>query len=431
MESKINEQRIFNAICLALVVAAFTFAIRANLLGTLGKEFGLTPIELGRVASAAFWGFTIAMFAGGSLCDLIGLKKMYILAFLGHASGILLTIYSQGYISLFISTLLIGLGNGFIESASYTLISSLYSDDKTRKLSSWHIWFPAGIMIGGLLAFFLTWMNLNWKFHMAIMLPPTLIYGVMLYNQKLPKSERIILGVSNKEMIKACFKPLFIFMIFCMFLTSATELGTNQWIAELLSTVGVPSILLLVFINGIMTIGRANTRFMLKKFSITNLLLFSAVFSFIGLVWLGNTQGYMTFAAAGIFAIGICYFWPTMIGFVSETMPKTGPLGLSLMGGVGLLSTALIQPYFSEIYYSQLSSNIPVGVNPELLKNAIAGTEAAGLWEQVKLIAGANTLLYVSILPAILIVAFSILHFFKNVEKPGFSQTMDKTLQNS
>lgn len=412
MESKINKKLLFNTICLALAVTALTFAIRANLLGTLGKEFGLTPKELGWVASAAFWGFTIAMFIGGALCDLIGLKKMYILAFIGHAVGIILTIYSTGYYLLFVSTLFIGLGNGFIESASYTLVSSIYSDNKTKKLSSWHIWFPAGIVIGGVLAYLLTWMNFSWKVQMIVMLPPTIIYGIILLKQKFPVSERVKLGVSNKEMVKECFKPLFLFIILCMFLTSATELGTNQWIAELLSSVGIPSILLLVFINGIMTIGRANAGFVLKRFSITSLLLFSAIFSFIGLIWLGNAQGYMAFAAAGVFAVGICYFWPTMIGFVSEMMPKTGPLGLSLMGGVGLLSTALIQPFFSEMYDFQISSNIPDRLNVETLKSAVSGSELALLWEQIKLTAGANTLIFVSVLPAILILAFVLLHFF-------------------
>lgn len=409
METQINKKRLFNAISLALVVAALTFAIRANLLGTLGREFGLTPLELGRVASAAFWGFTIAMFIGGPLTDIIGLKWMYLFAFLGHAIGIVLTIYAQDYFLLFVSTLFVGLGNGFIESASYTLVSSMYSDNKTEKLSRWHIWFPAGIVIGGVLAYFLTLLNFGWKIQMAVMLPPTLVYGYMLLNQEFPKSERVKLGVSYKEMLKECLRPLFIFMIFCMFLTSATELGTNQWIAELLSTVGVPSILLLVFINGIMTLGRANAGFMLKRFSVTSLLLFSAVFSFLGLLWLGYAEGYMAFAAAGVFAVGICYFWPTMIGFVSETMPKTGAVGLSLMGGVGLLSTALIQPYFGEMYEYQLSKAIPSNTSAEELMNAVSG-DAAILWEQTKLVAGANTLLFVSILPAILIVAFLILH---------------------
>ena len=236
---------------------------------------------------------------------------------------------------------------------------------------------------------------------------------MMFYKQKFPRSERIINGVSNKEMIKECFRPLFLFMIVCMLLTAATELGTNQWIAELLSTVGVPSILLLVFINGIMTIGRANAGQILRRFSTTGLLLFSAIFSLIGLLWLSFATGYLSFAAAGIFAAGVCFFWPTMIGFVSENLPKTGPLGMSLMGGMGLLSTSLILPVFGMIYEHQLTQS---GVSL-ITQAASPGAENALKLAQVKLNAGSITLRYVSVLPALLVIGFLFLHLKRRKEQ--------------
>lgn len=406
METAIDKRRLFNACSLALVVTALTFAIRANLMGPLGEAFGLTSKAIGEIASAAFWGFTAAMFVGGLLCDAIGLGKMYMLAFIGHVAGIILTIYATGYWSLFVSTLLVGLGNGFVESASYAMVSSLYTTNKTRKINAWHIWFPAGIVIGGMLAYLMTLLDLSWKIQMAVMLPPTIVYGIMFMKQQFPKSERVSMGVSNREMIRECLRPLFIFMLFCMFLTAATELGTNQWIVELLSAVGVPSILLLVFINGIMTLGRANAGFILRRLSPTGLLLLSAVFSFIGLYWLGSAEGYVTFAAAGVFATGICFFWPTMIGFVSEQLPKTGPLGLSLMGGAGLLSTALVLPYFGQLYDHQLTF--------------IAATDNSLSTGQVKLAAGARTLLFISVIPVVLIAAFGILKIRSLKKVPSF-----------
>ena len=45
-----------------------------------------------------------------------------------------------------------------------------------------------------------------------------------------------------------------------------------------------------------------------------------------------------------LFAFGVCYFWPTMIGFVSEYLPKTGALGMSLVGGMGMFATGIWQP---------------------------------------------------------------------------------------
>lgn len=409
----IKTKRLFNASCLALVVTAFTFAIRANLLGTLAAEFSLSPTEIGEVASAAFWGFTLAMFIGGPLCDYVGMGRLYLFAFIGHMLGLALTIFASGYWSLFLSTLLVGMGNGFVESASYAMVSSLYTTEKAKKINDWHIWFPAGIMIGGLLAYAMSLAGFHWRWQIGVMLLPTLAYGGLFAGLKFPKSERISMGVSNRQMIRECFSPLFIFMVCCMFLTGATELGTNQWIAELLASVGVPSILLLVFINGIMTIGRANAGFILKRMSTTGLLLWSAILSFAGLIGLGYASGYFSFAAAGVFAVGICFFWPTMIGFVSENLPKTGPLGLSVMGGAGLLSTSLILPIFGAVYEKQLHSGLQGGHHLEVLKKALPGSSDFVAWEQLKMLAGANTLLYTAVLPALLIIAFMILHQYK------------------
>ena len=44
-------------------------------------------------------------------------------------------------------------------------------------------------------------------------------------------------------MFASCLSPLFIVMIACMFLTAATELGTNQWLGALLQGAGVSGIL--------------------------------------------------------------------------------------------------------------------------------------------------------------------------------------------
>lgn len=411
MVNTINTKRIYNASCVALVVTALTFAIRANLLGELGVEFELTAMQIGHVAAAAFWGFTGAMVLGGVLCDWIGMGRLFLLAFLGHAIGIVWTIFSTDYWSLFLSTLLVGLANGFVESASYSMLSSIYSNDnKTKRINDWHIWFPGGIVIGGVAAYLLSSAGFNWKVQMVVMLLPTVVYGAMFWKQRFPKSERVTLGVSDRQMFRACLSPLFLFMLCCMLLTGATELATNQWIVELLSSVGVPSILLLVFINGIMTIGRANAKHILKHISITQLLLLSAILSFVGLQLLGYAQGYLSFVAAGIFAMGICFFWPTMIGFVSENLPKTGPLGLSLMGGAGLMSTALALPWLGQLYDIHLLSIVPAGFSLEQLRAATDGADLQ-LWGDLKLEAGAYTLRLASILPGFLVVAFAFLHW--------------------
>lgn len=410
MKQTINKNRLFVISCVALVVTSMTFAIRANLIGVLGEEFGLSGREMGICIGTAFWGFTLAMMFGGPLCDVVGMKRLVILAFIGHVSGIILTILSTGFYSLFISTLLVGIANGLVEAGCNPLVATLYPEEKTKRLNMFHMWFPGGLVIGGLVAYFLTQLNFSWHYQMASMLIPSFIYGYFFLKEDFPVTERVASGVSTKDMFKACVKPLFIFMVFCMFLTAATELGTNQWIVELLANVGVPAILLLVFINGLMAIGRAFAGPVESRLSSEGMLLFSAIFSTIGLLWLSYSSGYVAFAAAAVFAVGVCYFWPTMLGFVNEKMPETGALGLSIMGGCGMLAVAWILPVMGELYDMNTTLALPEGYSLESLKNALAGSAEAELLNNAKLTGGSSTLRYVAILPAFLTVAFSFLY---------------------
>jgi MFS family permease len=405
-----TRRSIFISGCIALVACAMTFAIRADMLGPLGMQFGLSSKELGWVAGTAFWGFTLAMIFGGAFLDYFGMAWILAIAFTCHLTGIVLTIFSTGFWSLFFSTLLVGLGNGLIESAFNPMIPTLYPEEKTKMLNKFHVWFPLGIVIGGLTAFALRKLDFNWRFQMASILLPVFVYGFLFLGKKFPKTERVTMGVSTKDMCLECLKrPLFWFMTFCVLLSASVELGTGQWIAELLGNIGVPAILLLVFINGIMGLGRYFAGPVVHKFSPAGVLLFSAIFSFAGLWWLSLANGYMAFAAATVFAIGVCYFWPTMYGFVSEYIPKSGALGLSIIGGAGMFSVSLVLPFMGQIYDWQTAKAIPVGYSLETIRNVAKGTPEALIWAHSKLIGGATTLQYVSVLPAILIICFTTL----------------------
>jgi hypothetical protein len=171
---------------------------------------------------------------------------------------------------------------------------------------------------------------------------------------------------------------LFPLMLFCMFLTASTELGTNQWINALLETSGINPMIILVVVTGIMAVGRFFAGPLIHKLNPPGVLLGSSVLAVIGLYLLSIADGpAFTMFAAIVFAFGICYFWPTMLGFVAEYIPKSGALGLSIMGGAGMVATSMILPLMGK------------SIDTE-------GPQA--------------TLRYVTILPIILVVAFVLLN---------------------
>ncbi|MBC7915980.1 MAG: MFS transporter, partial [Pyrinomonadaceae bacterium] len=414
MPTSIQRDKLFVASCLALLVTSLSFGIRAGILGTLGKEFALTQSELASITATASWGFPLAVILGGMVVDAIGMKKLLIIAFIFHLAGIILTVMAKGYWPLFLSTLLIGIANGTVEAACNPLVASLYTDNKTTKLNHFHLWFPGGIFIGTLIVFLYNKAGIGsiagldpWQVQVSIMVIPTLIYGYLFSKLKFPVTERVAAGVSAGSMYKSLLNPLFFFMIICMFMTAITELFTGQWIDVLLNGVTDNAILILTLTTGIMAVGRGFARPVVKRFSPQGLLLLSSIFATIGLYMLGHSTGNTLYLAAFIFGIGVCYFWPTMIGFVSENLPKTGAVGLNLMGGAGMLALSVYTLFMGGFYDRLVVNKLPSGAEIGAYSTAPAGSEMATTLDAAKRSAGPEVLNATLVLPIILILAFT------------------------
>lgn len=390
-----NPSRLFTASCVALITTAMSFAVRGGATGDWITQFNLTNEQVGWVNGTAFWGFTLAMMLGGPLVDALGFKRILGVAFLGHAAGILLTIFAWDFWSLFTGTLLFGIANGSVEAACNPLVATLYPQNQTTKLNHFHVWFPGGIVIGGLLAFLFGKLGFGWKAQFATMLLPLVAYGFLFLGQQMPRTERVQRGESTGSMFAACFSPGFLLMVICMLMTAATELGSGQWIPNILSHAGVSGILVLVWINGIMAVGRMFAGPFVHKLSPPGMLVMSAILSTIGLYAMSHSSGTMLFGAATIFAFGVCFFWPTMVGYVAENYPKTGALGLAIIGGAGMLSVSFVLPRIGHWYDAGIAARTPAGAAPT--GEALAAIQAA---------AGLDALGKVAILPAVLAVVF-------------------------
>jgi hypothetical protein len=90
-----------------------------------------------------------------------------------------------------------------------------------------------------------------------------------------------------------------------------------------------------------MVLGRGLAKPVLKRFPPQVVLLMSTILASIGIYMLSTVTGPALYAAAIIFGMGVCYFWPTMLGFVNQNMPNTGAIGLNLMGGAGMFAVPL------------------------------------------------------------------------------------------
>ncbi|MCW8879889.1 MAG: MFS transporter [Kangiellaceae bacterium] len=394
MNHNSDNSKIFNLCCIALTVTSMTFAIRAGILGQLGTSFGLSDTELGWVNAMAFLGFPIATMIGGAIYNAIGARHLIAVAFIAHLLGLLLTISADGFWGLLISTFLIGFANGSVEAGCNPLIAEIYPDKKTTMLNRFHVWFPGGIVIGALASNAMSSLGFNWQWQVALILVPTIIYGILLLRSEFPEFDRTIHStVSN---LKNLFSPLYLGLVICMTFTATAELGTQQWIERILGASGASPMLILALITGLMAVGRFFAGPLVKKFNPTGILFGSAIFTTIGIFMMSQVQGSLVYFAAVLFAIGVTYFWPTMLGCVAEYTPKTGALGMSLIGGAGMFAVSIWNPV--------------IGSWIDNAKSLAAAQNLATA--QADLYAGQVVLGNLLMFPLILIAAFALLYFF-------------------
>ncbi|MBK5293179.1 MAG: MFS transporter [Acidobacteriia bacterium] len=392
-----NPRKLFLASCVALVTTSMVFSIRGDILDALGADFHLNRQQTGLILSPAFWGFTLSILIGGSLVDFIGMRRLLLISSGGYVAAVLAILFAPrptaavdpyysdpGFLILYGAMLTLGLSQGLVEGVINPLCTTMFPTEKTHRMNVLHAWWPGGLIIGGLASYALTKLmgldvqgvstataTLGWQIKLGLIMLPAAAYAYMVWSETFPATERVSAGVSNRDMIKETFRPLFLLWFGCMWLTAATELGPDQWVGSLITNlVGMQGILILVYTAGIMFVLRFFGGRLAHAMSPTGLLTVSAILSCIGLFSLGSASTpVQAFLAATIFGVGKTYFWPVMLGVTAERFPKGGALALAVIGGTGNLSAAFILPIMGGWYdsYGAAAAFRYVGILPAVL----------------------------------------------------------------
>jgi MFS family permease len=309
----------------------------------------------------------------------------------------LLTIFASGYTTLLISTLFIGLGNGCTEAACNPLIADLYSGKKMDKmLNRFHMWFPGGIVLGSLISLGMTEMGASWQTQMWVIMIPTILYAIIFYGKAFPQpKQESATSLSNN--VKAMFSPTFIFLFCCMALTAISEFGPQQWVGIIMANSGASPMLVLALVTGVMAVGRFFAGPVVKALGQTGVLLGGAIFATIGVYLFSIATGGLVYVAALLFAIGVCYFWPTMIATTAQRVPLSGAIGMSVIGGVGMFSTSIFQPI----------------IGRWIDQSKAAVQQSGAVVENLDLAVGQATLAKLALFPGVLIIIFLFFYFWQ------------------
>jgi hypothetical protein len=94
----------------------------------------------------------------------------------------------------------------------------------------------------------------------------------------------------------------------------------------------------------------------------------------------------------------VCYMWPTMLGAVSERFPRSGALGMGLIGTAGSLSIYFLLPQMGKIFDSAKVQ----AAGGEAAFTALTGDSLNAVLAQ----ASTASFRIVAFLPALLLVVF-------------------------
>jgi MFS family permease len=413
-----NPARLFFISCLALATGALVFSLFANIMAPLAAQFSMPAEQIGLAAGNWGLGMAIAVFLGSAALDTLGMGRVLGLACLLQLLGVCLTLATPALqsvaaplLTLTIGQLILGLGHGLIEAAINPLAATVYPEDKTHRLNVLHAWWPGGLVIGGLLGFFMTQGQVGWQIQYGIILIPAAIYGLMLIGQPFPPTERKAAGVSTGEMWKQALRPLYIVWWLCMLLTAALELGPGRWVQAMLTdTVKMQGILLLVYISALMFVMRHFAGPLAHRLSPVGLMWVSSLVAGVGLFALSwATTPLLALLASTLWGIGVCYMWPTMLGVTSERFPKGGAVLMGLTGTAGMLSQFFVVPLMGRIYdtYTQIALN-PQGLRLETLIADKSETAQAAL-NAAREVAAPYAFRYVSAAAIVLIAVFGVI----------------------
>src|SRR5688500_2365565 len=309
---------------------------------------------------------------------------------------------------LYWGSLILGLSNGTVEAYINPVVATMFTFNKTKWLNILHAGWPGGLVLAGVITIAIDAFApaTPWSIKLGIIALPAIVFFIMLIGVRFPVQERVAAGVSYRDMlaefgilgalvvgflltlqlidffsvgrtpttgekwiyigigiaIVAAFgaytrslgRPFMFVMILIMIPLATTELGTDGWITGIMEGVTKGRFhpgWILIYTSFIMMVLRFFAGPIVHSLSPLGLLATSAILAVVGLVFLANAVGMaLIFAAATLYALGKTFFWPTMLGVVSDQTPRGGALTLNALGGIGMLAVGVLGfPYIGAL----------------------------------------------------------------------------------
>jgi MFS family permease len=377
--------------------------------------------HIGEILGVLFLGFAIANFVMAPFVDAIGMRRVHligILMFLAGTGVVCLAKPGSGsaYTLLWVGSLLQGFAWGALESVLNSLVVTIYPTRKVARLNLFHGAFALGVLRAAPICLAVEEYALGWRMQLCAVFIPALLAIALVSRLKYPLSERVVHGVSFKEMFHNTLnRPLFYLCLCAMFLTAATELVPSNWIdLTLTKVVGMQGFWLVAFIYSVQFVVRLSAGFLNRRLGSAGILMLASGLALAGLLMLSqaDTPAQGLFAAL-LLGAGTSFMWPTTLAATSERFPSGGSFAIGTMASAGMLSTYVLMPFFGRTFDSE---KISAAGGAHAFKSLVAGTPA---FEKTMASAAATIFQNASIMPVITVVFFLLLWLSDNRRRQG------------
>lgn len=359
-----SDMMLFWASFFTLIAAGMGFAVRGGILGDWGRQFGFTQTELGFITGQGLAAFGVTIIFFSFFSDVLGYGVLMVIAFIFHALSMALTLAAPfafvhygkdgAFWCLYLGAWAFAFGNGTCEAVINPLTATLFPQNRTHWLNILHAGWPGGLVLGALVNLGLNQLpsmgmeTVGWQIRWGIVGAPMLLYGLMMIGRPFPKSEAHASGLSIGSMLLTIFAPILLFLFLIHAMVGYVELGTDSWIQNITETVlhnETTALIAFIWTNVLMFTLRFFAGPIVHKISPIGLLFGSAVLGTLGLVMLGlpiTNSAAMWLVAVTIYGVGKTFYWPTMLGVISERYPRGGALALGISGGIGMISAGFL-----------------------------------------------------------------------------------------
>ena len=344
----------------AFVSMSFNGMMRTVLgaaLPAIRSSLQLNLVQAGTLTAFLQLGFSVAVFVGGPLSDLIKKSRLLMLGCLLMGIHLILFGFSTAFGLSLIVIGWVGIGGGLIESSSNPLLIQLFPGRESTVMNLHHFFFAAGslvgpLIVGAVLANQISWKWAYWGFGIFVLL---IFFFYIFVFGRLP-SPAGGGGFEKKLFVRLLRERVFLTVFFLTFLANGVQNGVAYWTVTFLKeTKGFPIALAgatLSLFFACLAVGRLLTSYLITKFQDAVYLLGLFTLVLITLVGAAIAPGKWAIPFLGACGLVQAGVFPSLLAMTGKIYPNTPgtAMGLAATGaGLGAMTVPWLMSLIAQL----------------------------------------------------------------------------------